>query len=164
MKYLTILMIAMFALPAVSAATFFGNNVIDKLSIVQKNPTDWSTIENGAYGIVQFNTVTTPWGLAQERIKVSVWNLEPKTSYQLIYYGNDEVNDVWPYATCIGNSRMTNTQGYFSSGSTAFKHLSMRSDSINQKFWIILSSDVNCTAGKMIAWNPDSYLFETRTV
>ena len=164
------IILTMFAFPIVSALTFsdlknnlnFGNIVTDNLELVKKD-SNWEVVE-GPEGNVIFSVVATPWRIVQERVRVSVWGLEPKTSYQLIYYGDETHNDVWPFVTCIGKPRTTSTQGHFKSGSYKFDYLSMTEDSINQKFWVVKSSDVDCEQGKMIAWNPTSYLFETRTI
>ena len=40
----------------------------------------------------------------------------------------------------------------------------MLDDGIAQKFWVVKSSDVDCDAGVMTAWNPTEYLFETATI
>lgn len=150
--------------PVVSATTYFGNNLVDTLNLQEKNPSDWSVVENGAHGIIKFTTVSTPWKIVQQRASVMVYDLQPKTEYQLIYYGNNEFNDVWPYATCIGVPRRTSTQGFFSSGSSVVNHMDMRNDDVAQKFWVVLASDVDCNQGKMIAWNPTEYLFEENTI
>lgn len=149
--------------PVVSATSYFGNTV-GTLNLQEKNPSDWSVVENGAHGIIKLTTVSTPWKIVQQRASVMVYDLIPKTEYQLIYYGNNEFNDVWPYATCIGVPRRTSTQGFFSSGSSVVNHLDMANDDIAQKFWVVLASDVDCDQGKMIAWNPTEYLFEEHTI
>lgn len=162
-KYLALAMVfSMLVLPAVSAANYFGINV-NELQLFEKD-SSWNIVPDGAYGLVKFTAVRTPWRIVQERVQVSVHDLEPKTMYQLIYYGDETHNDVYPYATCIGNPRMTSTQGYFKSGSAVFPHLSMWDDSIAQKFWVVPSSDVDCDAGVLTAWNPSEYLFEEHTI
>ena len=162
-------MIMLSVIPAVSAASLWGNFVVDTLELQEKNPTTWNPVVDGAYGVIKFTAVTTPWNIypvkvVQERMSVQVYDLKPKTMYQLIYYGNSNNNNVWPYATCIGVPRMTSTQGFFNSGSATFNNLDMFGDNKAQKFWVVLASDVDCEQGKMIAWNPTEYLFEANTI
>jgi hypothetical protein len=164
-KYLTLaIVLSMLVFPIVSAQIYFGNIVIDELQVVEKYPNNWTIVPNGSYGIIQFNAVYTPWGIAQERVRASVWDLEPKTYYQLIYYGDNLHNDVWPYATCIGEPRKTSSQGYFKGNSEQFNFINILGDTTPQKFWVVLSKDVDCELGRMISWEPKSYLFETRTI
>lgn len=161
MVVLSLMMLSV--LPMVSATMYFGNEV-STLNLQEKNPSDWSVVQNGAHGIIKFSTVSTPWQIVQQRARVMVYDLEPKTMYQLIYYGNNEFNDVWPYATCIGVPHRTSTQGFFSTGSSVVNFLDMKNDGIAQKFWVVKASDVDCQQGKMIAWNPTEYLFEEHTI
>ena len=166
MKILTITIFLILTLQIVSASASFGI-VTNELNLFEKNPNTWQIVDNGAYGKVIFSRVITPIkGIAQARIRYSAWKLEPKTEYQLIYYGSsDEVyNNVWNYATCIGLPRRTSTQGYFNGGSSNFAYPYFFSDNIHQKIWIVLKSDVKCESGRMINWQPTKYLFEENTI
>lgn len=136
------------------------------LNIVKKNPTDWS-INPGAIGQITF-TYQKQAGLWNPKIvsqtaRATVYGLEPRTSYTLIYYGNSLVNDVWPYVTCITSGK-TSSQGYSRMMSGKINYLDFLDDGIAQKFWVVKSSDVDCATGQMIAWNPSEYLFETATL
>ena len=65
-------------------------------------------------GVVEFSHVLVgpTWEeVAYQHVNVMVWNLEPVTEYTLVYYGNQDNNDVWPYATCIKTFK-TCTQVY----------------------------------------------------
>jgi len=115
-------------------------------------------------GTITFTAISKYGKTVQERARVSVWNLEPRTEYQLIYYGDETHNDVWNYATCIGKSRRTSTQGYFKGTSWTYDFSSFLNDNEPQKFWVVLASDVDCDAGEMTAWNPSEYLFEHATI
>ncbi len=79
-KYLTLAIILSMLVPAVSAT--YWTNTIDELQIVEKDPSDWGVVENGAHGLVKFSTSTR-----SQSARFLVWGLEPKTKYQLIYYG-----------------------------------------------------------------------------
>src|SRR3990167_4713065 len=138
MKKIAVLLAMLYVLPFASATAFV--NVGEDLNLFEKNPSDWSIVEGGAYGRVVFSDVSIFGKIIQQRIRVIVYGLEPKTEYQLIYYGNEVYNDVWNYATCIGNSVKTSTQGFFKSGSSQFNHLDMANDGIAQKLWVFLGS------------------------
>lgn len=158
-QILIFLVCSMFLVPTVFAATYWSNTY-DTLKLVEKNPSDWSIVEDGANGLITFSTISLYGKIVQERIRVSVWGLEPRTKYQLVYYGDETHNDVWDYATCIGRARTTSTQGYFKGDSAVFNWMGFVDDGIDQKFWVVLASDVDCSTSRMIGWNPTEYLFE----
>ena len=122
-----------------------------RMPLVEKNPSDWSVVDGGAWGLLNghYGKYLKFWGTG----------LEPNTDYTLIYYGDDCHNDVWPYATCI-KSMTTSLNGRTGSVVAKFSYGSFLDDGVNQKFWLVSSSDVDCDAGMMIAWNPTEYLFE----
>ena len=161
-KYLLIVLPLMLAfVPMIIAASSFVN-VVKNIDLFEKNPADWSIIDAGAYGELIISQVITNGKVITTRVRVSAFDLEPKTSYTLIYYGYDSNNDVWPYATCLWKQK-TSTQGYFKSGSVKIPS-DFLTDEIPQKFWVIKSSDVDCENNMMIAWNPTEYLFENETI
>lgn len=129
-----------------------GKNVV--IPLVQKDPTTWEVIPNGAKGKAH--------GSMGKFWTVDAFKLKPTTAYTFIYYGDATNNDIWPYATCIKSGK-TNKKGMLSLYGK-FDYSSMKHDGKDQKFWVILSSDVDCATGKMIAWNPTEYLFETKTL
>lgn len=161
MKKIILAMMVISLFPMASALALFGHTV-DTLNLFEKNPS-WEIVD-GASGVIKFSTVNSFFGIVQERASVTVYGLEPKTSYQLIYYGNEDHNDVWPYATCVGRPMTTNTNGYFKSGSGKINHVEMANDDVAQKFWVVLADDVDCENGVMTAWNPTEYLFEEHTI
>lgn len=169
-KYLFLAVIAMLLfVPMVSATKYFGSTFTN-VKLYEKNPTDWSIVEDGAKGNIQMNLLTSPWNIEpvkiyRQSVRVSATGLAPTTNYQLIYYGDSEHNDVWPYATCIGKTSKTSTSGRLMASSAEIPFLRMLfCDDIDQKLWLVLASDVDCTEGKMIAWNPTEYLFEGSTI
>lgn len=149
-----------------------------KLNLVEKNPIDWSVVTNGASGYIggyeYYKAVWEPyyiWGYMTNRVTYvnqgyvygSFQGLEPNTDYTLVYYGSESNNDVWPYSTCIKQIKST----FYGSAylpSTEFNFGPMLTDNINQKIWLVKSSDVNCTKQEMTAWNPTEYLFEMKTI
>ncbi len=131
------------------------------IKVVQKDPTDWSTVTGGSGNVLLSHGVRNQ--NVEFRGHAILLGMEPFTSYTLIYYGDKTHNDIWPYATCI-SSGVTNKHGNVKINEGLFDYSSFIDDGINQKFWIILSSDINCTAKKMIAWNPNSILFEQKVI
>lgn len=92
--------------------------------------------------------------------------LVPETGYTLIYYGDETHNDVWPYATCLLSFTTNRFGSYFDEGQmleTSYLD-DFLSDGIAEKYWVVTSTDVDCELGRMIAWNPEDYLFEQETI
>ena len=120
--------------------------------LVEKIPyEDWPVVENGAWGLLSgyYGKYLMFWGKG----------LEKNTEYVLIYYGYDEHNDEWPYATCIGIIT-TDNYGYTGSVSIKWDYKDFLYDDITQKFWLVKADDVDCENHRMVAWNPTEYLFE----
>ena len=122
--------------------------------ILVEKASDWSVIEDGAYGLLQ--------GKLGKYLMFDGHGLKSTASYQLIYYGDETHNNVWPYATCLTEIKtsMAGTTGniviewYYGRAVAGGGH----------KIWLVLSSDVDCTAKQMIAWQPAEYLFEWDTI
>jgi hypothetical protein len=138
----------------------------------QKDPADWSVIKMAGHLQVAYDTKTSytfDGGFKRvtthpDVLSVAVYpmGLERFQQYTVIYYGDEANNDVWPYATCIHSFRTSFAGNYIGSAVRPGTELfyDFLHDSVAQKLWIVKSSDVDCNAGKMTAWNPDSYLFE----
>jgi hypothetical protein len=92
--------------------------------------------------------------------------LVPETSYTLVYYGNEEHNDVWPYATCLQTFTTNSYGSYFNEGTVLETNLlgNFLTDDVPEKYWVVTTSDVDCLNGQMTAWNPENYLFEFNTI
>lgn len=165
-KYLIgFVVFSLLVMPMISAGYAWGSEV-GGLKLVEKDPSDWSVVEGGGEGLLKFKMYRTfPWmTYMYQTVRVSVYNLEPKTYYQLIYYGNEEYNDVWPYATCLGDSFRTGSVGQGKSKTAKFNYVEMTLDDVDQKLWVVLADDVDCENREMIAWNPSEYLFEYNTI
>jgi hypothetical protein len=134
----------------------------DRADLIQKDPSTWDWTKGGASGKVYAYPITgyPPQPDTGEKFYVWGYNLKPKTRYTLIYYGDSTHNDVWPYATCIASGTSTNSGYLYAYGKFRYTF----NDAIPHKFWVVLSSDVDCANKMMTAWNPSSYLFEKWTV
>jgi hypothetical protein len=105
------------------------------------------------------------WFEVRDVAQLRMRNMQPLTDYTLIYYGDETHNDVWPYATCLA-SFTSNTKGMFTEEKIVLDTAMLGgflTDDVAQKYWIVTSSDVNCNAGVMTAWNPEQYFFEQST-
>ena len=130
----------------------------------------WVPIANGIIGsLFGYQYYQTIWvggvkkTVLQDYMWFQSWNIVPNTNYTLIYYGNGSNNDIWPYATCIQTKKST-AAGYLTMSISNFKWSNFLNDGIDQKFWLVRTSDVDCLNNKMIAWNPANYLFESQTI
>jgi len=131
-----------------------GRSNIGHLYLYEKDPTDWSVVEDGAWGKMKYN-------LSGEEFEF-VFNghgLEADTDYTLIYYP-----DPWPGTglICLG-SGTTNRGGNVNiKNSVEIDFLPIVLDENfpeGAKIWLVLTSDVSCENG-MTGWNPSEYLFE----
>jgi len=149
----------------------FAMDMNINVRLVQKNPADWSTVNGASANVLLSSRYLFDKDLGQ-RVMVSrasaiLRNADPFSDYTLIYYGFQEFNDVWPYATCI-TSGVTNNNGNVRMLQEEFNYVPFLQDSLldnkGQKFWVIKSSDIDCENHRMIAWNPEAYLFETEVI
>ena len=124
------------------------------IPIVTKNPVTWEEVW-GAEG----NILLSQGHFAHAIIR----HAQPFTDYTLIYYGDATHNDVWNYATCI-SSVTTNNHGNGRTPNGQIDYTGFINDGKAQKFWVVLSNDIDCKNNRMTAWNPTKYLFETYTI
>jgi len=116
-----------------------GKSHMNHLYLIEKNPSDWSIVSDGAWGKLTFNS---------NKFTFNGHNLVSGTSYTLINY-----IDPWGSVNYCLASGTANDNGNI--------HLSGMYNLVGaRKVWLILSSDINCNTGYMTGWNPTSYLFE----
>lgn len=157
------------------ASAWVGDSFSTK--VVQKDPTTWEPIADGYSSTVYgYQTMGVQWKPCKPGSKVKcktyvttdhvsvvpTGDVAKKTAYTLIYYGYGTHNDEYPYATCIASGN-SGKYGYISfEGDFAWSKFV--DDGIDQKFWVVKSSDVNCKTHKLTTWNPANYLFEEETI
>jgi len=154
------------------------------INLVEKDPVTWTPIVDGMKGRLSIGTyiatvwvphnygkytVSTKTYVVRNSFSFSSSNLVPYEQYTLIYYGDEEHNDVFPYATCIGTrtasySGRLSVSGYIDKPFVAPVGGDMLRDNVAQKIWVVPSSDVDCDAGEMTSWNPSTYLFEEKVI
>jgi len=138
-----------------------GKSNVAHLYLYEKDPSDWTIVDDGAWGKMKYNLESPEFCL--------VFNghaLETDTDYSLIYYA-----DPWPSTNgFVIVSGMSNEygdihfNGCFDIGSLPVEEDANYEldDDGNQsggaKLWLVLSSDYDGTSWS--AWNPTEYLFE----
>ena len=125
------------------------------LKLVAKDPVTWS--ETPQNGVATLRTGAFGYGFS-----VIGFGLEESQHYTLIYYGDASHNDEWPYATCIAHGR---TGPYGRTMFFGFHNFNKyKNNGVDEKIWLVKSSDVDCSAKVMTAWHPEEYLFEHSTI
>ena len=114
-----------------------GKSKMSHLYLIEKNPSDWTIVKDGAWGKRSFDS---------DSFVFNGHGLEAATDYTLIRY-----TDPWPGSPVCLASGTSNDEGDV--------HLSDAIQTGGPKVWLVLSSDVNCGVG-MTGWNPTEYLFE----
>ena len=143
------LVVPVFAGPA-------GKSNIIQLYLVEKNPGDWTIVEDGAWGKLTYNKGTGEF----------VFNghlLEAGVSYALINFAR--VGNEWPATINVLGSGIANGGGNVHiAGNYAYADLDYDTtpgtgSTAGYKIWLVLSADIS-TAGKLAGWHPGEYLFE----
>jgi hypothetical protein len=156
-KYLFIMVVtAMMATPTLSTTL-----TKEILYLYEKDPSDWSIVPDGVWAYMEYRPAYPTFAFW-----FGAFGLEPSTDYTLIYYP-----DPWPGEglICLG-SGTTDSYGRLHICETPNTGDLPKEDDDNYptgaKIWLVLSSDVDCTSDptKMIAWQPERYLFEGNLV
>jgi hypothetical protein len=134
------------------------------LYLYEKDPTDWSIVDGGAWGKLMYQNQNV--GLNGQKFVFNGHGLVPNTKYSLIYYpdpwaGSTDYLDT----TAIGAGRANSKGDIHISGRYAFDQIPTQDDlnyGIGAKIWLVTASDHN--GERMIAWNPTDYLFENNFI
>lgn len=157
-----------------------GNSNIAHLYLYEKDPSDWSIVDDGAWGKMKFNLAGPTFDF-----NFNGKGLEPNTEYSLIYYADKPDRFVnWGGnnpGKLIANGT-SNEDGNIHLGDSIDLGMDLpHSDDANAdisnhdysgapdfyatatgaKIWLVLSEDYDKDNTKMIAWNPEKYLFES---
>ncbi|MFH1926556.1 MAG: hypothetical protein ABIK79_00075 [Chloroflexota bacterium] len=132
-----------------------GKSNVGHLYLYEKDPSDWSIVEGGAWGKMIYSLSGPEFAFV-----FNGHRLDPDTEYSLIYYA-----DLWP-----GN----HPGALIASGTTCIEGNINLVDCVDlgmdlpdpadanypdgAKIWLVLSDDYD--GSKMTAWNPEEYLFE----
>jgi len=130
-----------------------GKSNTAHLYLYEKNPADWSIVDDGAWGKMNYRLA-----VPQFRFVFNGHGLLPGTDYTLIYYP-----DPWPGtgAQCLG-SGVVNEDGnvHIADRVELGTDLPATGDAnAGAKIWLVLTADVECSVS-LVGWNPTAYLFE----
>lgn len=129
-----------------------GNSNIGHMYLFQKDPDTFEIVDDGAWGKMRY-TVQGPFF----DFVFNGHGLEPGIEYTLLYYP-----DPWPGdgLICLGQDTVNQEGDIHIMGSPDIGSIPIEDDENDgAKIWLVQSSDVECDT-EMLAWNPDSYLFE----
>ncbi len=128
------------------------------LYLYQKDPATWETLVGGAWGKLTF----TPSG-DEFCFVFNGHNLQPGTSYTLVYYLDDHCPST---VVCIGKGTANNGGQLHIAGCADTGDIPMEGDENaykgGGKIWLVVSEDVQCSeeGSQMVVWHPENYLFE----
>lgn len=133
-----------------------GKSNIAHLYLYEKDPSDWSIVDGGAWGKMQY-TLSGP----EFNYVFNGHELVPGKDYTLIYY-----RDPWPgtQTTDLG-SGTANSGGDLHLMNSVELGMDLADSGVSgdgtdgAKIWLVSTNDVTCGTG-MDAWNPSEYLFE----
>ena len=139
-----------------------GNSNTAHLNLFEKDgDPDWNIVDDGAWGKMKFNLSGPTFDF--------VFNgkgLEPNTEYSLIYYA-----DPWPgdkpgalIAEGISNKGGNIHLEGFTELNMDLPDPADENYPDGAKIWLVLSEDYDKDNTKMIAWNPEKYLFENNLI
>lgn len=117
-----------------------GNSKMSHLYLYEKNPADWTIVDDGAWGKLNYDT---------DSFVFNGHGLTADTEYTLVrYYGT-----TWPTIECLASGTSNNGGNINLEGAIG---------SYGDKVWLVLTADTNCDsyANAMTAWNPTEYIFE----
>jgi hypothetical protein len=132
-----------------------GNSSISHLYLYQKDPSDWSIVEGGAWGKLTYNTDTGDFVFNGHRLEANI-------SYTLIDFARDTE---WPaHINELGNGTTNNGGNLHITGNYTYANLEYdetpdTGGTEGYKIWLVLSEDIDAD-GNLAGWNPEEYLFE----
>ena len=136
-----------------------GKSNITQLDLVEKDPTEWTFVEDGAFGKMTYNTETGKFIFNGHR-------LDAQTSYSLINFAR--VDTEWPATiNVLGEGTANNGGNVHIAGTYAYADLDFDStpDSGSDqgyKIWLVLSEDI--ADEKLQGWTPEDILFEVELI
>ena len=134
-----------------------GKSNVGHLYLYEKDPSDWSIVDGGAWGKLKYNLEGSEFEFV-----FNGHGLEPETGYELIYYC-----DPWPGTggfLIVGSRTLADASGYVHmEGSMDFgTDLPIAADENEDgaKIWLVRWDQYDEELGKMTHWIPEDILFE----
>ena|GEM_PF-2402892 len=135
---------------------FAGRSQIEHLYLFEKDLTDWSVVEDGAYGKAVFN-----W--KHSTVSFEGVGLVPQTEYALVFYSEPEYDGWANRETTVISAGTSDADGLLELGRTAFDIEAIRSMEEPPgayKIWLVPCSSI---VDDQIQWiAPEMFLFESR--
>ena len=127
-----------------------GKSDVGHLYLVEKDPTTWEVVEDGAWGKLNYKCNEDGFSFV-----FNGHGLEPGAEYELMNYV-----DPWP-----GNdSQLLAAGAVDEDGNIHLKGsvdcLRAPRDAAGAKIWLVLADDFDEDEEMMVGWNPTEYLFE----
>ena len=135
-----------------------GKSNVGHLYLYEKDPTDWSIVEDGAWGKMKYNLSGSTFDFV-----FNGHGLEANTDYSLIYY--PELQTTWPWPVTVIDSGMTNNGGNINLAGSVELNMDLPDPNNPQdgaKIWLVLTADI--INGELAGWNPTEYLFENNLI
>ena len=124
-----------------------GKSNVAHLYLFEKDPSDWSIVEDGAWGKMKYNRAGPTFDFV-----FNGHGLDTGVSYSLIYYPEPQITWPWPI-TVIATGIADSDGNVHLADSYDFGQ-----DLNGAKIWLVLNDDI--VGGSMSGWNPTEYLFE----
>ena len=152
-----LVLFAIYAIPvfAKGPSAPSGKSDTGHLYLVEKNPSDWSIVNDGSWGKLNYQS---------SKFIFNGHMLNVSEDYTLINYAR--VGSEWPaHIVCLGSAMSDEYGDVHIMGNwdkTNFGHDTTdgTGNPDKYKFWLVPSVDVNCPGGILPKWNPSNYLFE----
>jgi len=142
---LSILATAVSAIKPESTPVKGGNT---HLYLYEKDPLTWDIVEDPVWGLMNINH--------NGKFVFNGHGVEV-TDYTLINYGG------WPDVQCLG-SATANEDGNVHIKGIMPEELLIEGENDGAKIWLVNSADVDCDTSKMVAWVPETMLFENNLI
>ena len=126
-----------------------------RLYLVEKDPEQWTIVEDGAWGKLTYNKGTG-------KFVFNGHSLDAGVEYSLINFARDTE---WPaHINVLGTGTANGGGNVHISGNYDYDTLEYdetpgTGSTDGYKIWLVLSSDID-TNGDLAGWNPGEYLFE----
>ena len=131
-----------------------GKSNIIQLYLVEKDPADWTVVEDGAWGKLTYNKAG--------KIVFNGHSLEAGESYSLINFARDTE---WPaHINFLGDGIANDDGDVHIACNYAYADLEHdetpgSSSEDDYKIWLVLTADIDGN-GDLAGWTPEEYLFE----
>ena len=133
-----------------------------ELYLYEKDPTDWTIVEDGARGKLRYNLAGPEFEYG-----FNGHGLEAYTDYSLIYYPEPQTD--WPWWVKVIDSGTTNNGGNINLAGSVNLGRDLDDPPYEgapdggAKIWLVLTDDIN-KYSELQGWNPTEYLFENNLI